>query len=245
VTVLREDRDGVAVLTLNRPDALNTLNEATFRDLRAHIDALAGAQIGAVVLRGAGRAFCAGLDLKEVSPKHPITPESHAFRAATIDALAALPQPVIAAIHGICFTGALELALAADLIIATETARFADTHGRFGFTPLWGMSQRLPRRIGIAAAQDIMFTGREFSGREAHAIGLVNRCVLETEFETAWRAYAAEITRHSWASLVYQKWLVRAGAHLPIGEALALERATSPGAVGDSAARVAAFINRK
>jgi enoyl-CoA hydratase/carnithine racemase len=245
-TVLRADQDGVAVLILNRPAAMNTLNAAAFAALRQHIDDLANAAgaVGCVVLRGAGANFCAGLDLKEVA-EVPVTPESHAFRAATIDALAALPMPVIAAVHGVCFTGALELALAADLIIATETARFADTHARFGFTPLWGMSQRLPRRIGIAAASDMMFTGREISGRDAQSIGLVNRCVPPGEFEAAWRGYAAEVTRHSWPSLVEQKRLIHEGAAKSLAAGLDYERATSPGAVGDSAARVAAFIARR
>ncbi len=237
--VLRQDEGGVATLILNRPEALNALNADVFARLHSLAVELARQTetVGCVVLRGAGKAFSAGLDLREVAAA-PITEESHAFRALTISALAALPQPVIAAVHGICFTGALELALAADLMIVADTARFKDTHARLGFTPLWGMSQRLPRRIGIAAAAEIMFTGREFSGAEAYEIGLANRCVPAAEFDDAVAAYAREVVQHSWPSLVHQKRLMREGAAMSLEAALAYERKTSPGAVADSEERV-------
>ena len=99
-----------------------------------------------MVLRGAGRSFCAGNDLEDIAAGRR-SQDPH-FRGKTIERLARIPQPLVAAIHGHCYTGGLELALAADLLIATETARFADTHGKWGLTPLWGMSQRLPRRVG-------------------------------------------------------------------------------------------------
>jgi len=231
-TVLREDAEGVATLTLNRPAALNALSAALFLALRAQVEALArDTSVGCVVLRGAGRCFSAGLDLKEVVEKRLVSEVTHPMRADIIAALSALPQPVIAAPHGICFTGALELALAADLIITTETTRFKDTHARLSFTPLWGMSQRLPRRIGMAAAAELMFTGREFSGAEAFALGLANRCVADDAFDDAVRQFAREVTAHSWASLVIQKRLMREGAGMPLEAALAYERANSPGAV--------------
>jgi len=237
--VLRQDEGGVATLILNRPEALNALNAEVFARLHAHAADLARQTetVGCVVLRGADKGFSAGLDLREVAAA-PITEESHAFRAAVISALAALPQPMIAAVHGICFTGAMELALAADLMLVAETARLKDTHARLGFTPLWGMSQRLPRRIGSAAAAEIMFTGREFSGAEAYEIGLANRRVAAEAFEEAVIAYAREVTQHSWPSLVHQKRLLREGAAMSLEKALAYERATSPGAVAGSEERV-------
>jgi len=144
----RSDADGVAVLCLNRPEVLNALSPKLFEELRAHVDRLAGetATVGCVVLRGAGRSFSAGNDLRAIQAGERAV--SLHFQAETLDRIERLPQPVIAAVQGHCYTGALELVLACDLLIAAESARFADTHGKFGMTPTWGMSQRLPRRIG-------------------------------------------------------------------------------------------------
>src|SRR5690606_10846676 len=165
--VEREDRDGLAVLTLNRPEVLNALSPALFVELRSHLDALASAtdRIGCVMLAARGRSFSAGNDLKAIQAGE--TAPSRHFQAETLDALEQLPQPVIAAVQGHCYTGALELALACDLIVAAEDAKFADTHGRWGMSPTWGMSQRLPRRIGLTAAKAMMFSGRVVSGGEA------------------------------------------------------------------------------
>ena len=118
-----------------------------------------------------------------------MAPSRH-FQAETLDAIEQLPQPVIAAVQGHCYTGSLELALACDLMVAAENAKFADTHGKWGMSPTWGMSQRLPRRIGLLAAKEMMFSGRIVSGTEAAAIGLANRCVpddrlLDTAIEMA------------------------------------------------------------
>ena len=121
--VLRDDQAGVAVLTLNRPELLNALSPALFVELRAHVDAIAGQSedVGCVVLRGAGRSFCAGNDMQAISAGDR-APSPH-FQAETLEALEALPQPVIAQVHGHCYTGALELVLACDLLVAAESAR--------------------------------------------------------------------------------------------------------------------------
>src|SRR5262245_32470055 len=172
--VLREDADGLATLTLNRPDKLNALNVEMFIELRAHVDQISQAtdNIGVVVVRGAGKCFSAGHDLADIARgERPPKPN---FQADTIEHLANLPQPVISAVVGHCYTGALELALAGDIIFAAESAKFADTHARWALTPAWGMSQRLPRRIGPYKAREMMFTCRTFSGVEAAAMGLAN-----------------------------------------------------------------------
>ena len=144
VLVIRNDAGGVATLTLNRPDALNALNLALFLELRSHIEDIRSDTdgVGCVVLRGAGRSFCAGNDLKSIQVGEE--PPNPTFQADTIDMLEALPQPVIAEVRGHCYTGGLELALGCDLLVASGTARFSDTHGKWGMTPRWGMSQRLP-----------------------------------------------------------------------------------------------------
>src|SRR5689334_20829700 len=129
--VLREDRDGLAILTLNRPEKLNSLTVEVFEDLGAHIRDIAGQtdSVGLVILRGAGRCFSAGHDLGDIATGERLPRPN--FQSHVIEDLANLPQPVITAVHSHCYTGALELALAGDVILAAENARFADTHARW------------------------------------------------------------------------------------------------------------------
>ncbi|HEX2463491.1 MAG TPA: enoyl-CoA hydratase/isomerase family protein [Thermoanaerobaculia bacterium] len=239
--VLRSDDGGVAFLTLNRPDALNAVSPALFVELRAHLDAIAANvdSVGCVVLRGAGRSFCAGNDLKAIQAGER-APEPH-YQADTLQAIEDLPQPVIASVQGHCYTGGLELALACDLLIAGESARFADTHGRWGMTPTWGMTQRLPRRIGPLRAKELMLSGRTVDGREAAAIGLANRCVPDAELESTTLELAKQIVANSWHTLRADKKLVNQGQDFGLEQGLAYERRESPGASPDTAQRVASF----
>jgi enoyl-CoA hydratase/carnithine racemase len=240
----RTDSDGVTVLCLNRPEVLNALSPKLFEELRAHVDRLAKEteSVGCVVLRGAGRSFSAGNDLHAIRAGER-APSPH-FQADTLDALERLPQPVIAAVQGHCYTGALELALACDLLIAAESARFADTHGKFGMTPTWGMSQRLPRRVGPLRAKELMFSGRAVAGPEAVAIGLANQCVPDAELEARALALAREIAANSWFTLRTEKKLIREGESLGLADALAFERANSPGAGPDMQERLKSFGTR-
>jgi len=242
--VLREDADGVATLTINRPETLNALSPSLFVGLRAHIDSIAASEdsIGCVVLRGAGRSFSAGNDIKAIQSGDR-APSAH-FQAETIDLIEKLPQAVIAQVQGHCYTGALELALGCDFIVAGESARFADTHGKWSMTPTWGMSQRLPRRIGEARAKQMMFTGTPLSGREAVEFGLANVCVPDAELESTVASMAAIIVANSWHTLRADKRLVNEGQELALSEALAYERRTSPGAGPDMAERLKAFGSR-
>ena len=149
--VLREDKDSVCTLTINRPDKLNSLNVPVFEELRAHIIALQeDDSVNCVVLRGAGKCFSAGHDLADIEEGEDVS--SPFWHSETLRMLERLPKPVIAAVHGHCYTGALEVALAADFIVASDTARFGDTHAKWALTPVWGMSQRLPRRVGAGRA---------------------------------------------------------------------------------------------
>jgi enoyl-CoA hydratase/carnithine racemase len=242
--VERSDRDGVAILCLNRPEVLNALSPKLFVELRAHVERLAHEteSVGCVVLRGAGRSFSAGNDLRAIQAGER-APSPH-FQAETLDLIERLPQPVIAAVQGHCYTGALELALACDLLVAAESARFADTHGKFGMTPTWGMSQRLPRRIGPLRAKALMFSGRALSGAEAVALGLANECVPDAELEARALALAREIAANSWFTLRTEKTLLREGESLGLADALAYERANSPGAGPDLAERLKSFGKR-
>ena len=239
--VTRTDRDGLCTLTLNRPDKLNALNVRMFVQLRAHVDQIAKQteSVGCVVLRGAGRAFSAGHDLKDIrsgeAPPHP-----H-FQGETVACLSNLPQPVIVAVHGYCYTGALELALAGDLLIASESARFADTHSRWGLTPIWGMSQRLPRRVGAAKAKEMMLTGRVYTGEEATAMGLANLCVPDERFDEEVERLARSVLQNSWLSNRVNKRLVDATDGMSVLKGLRYEIENSPGATPDAQERVAQF----
>ncbi|NBC22374.1 MAG: enoyl-CoA hydratase/isomerase family protein [Gammaproteobacteria bacterium] len=239
--VKRKDQDGLAVLTLNRPEALNALSPSLFVELREHVDAIAGQteSVGCVILCGRGRSFSAGNDLKAIQAGE--TAPSRHFQAETLDAIEHLPQPVIAAVQGHCYTGSLELALACDLIVAADDARFADTHGKWAMSPTWGMSQRLPRRVGITAAKEMMFSGRVVSGAEAVAMGLALRCVPAAELLEATETLARSFLENSWFTLRADKMLVNQGMNHTLADGLAFERENSPGRGPDLEERLKRF----
>jgi enoyl-CoA hydratase len=243
--LLREDRAGAAILTINRPEKLNALDVAFFIELRAEVERLAQQTetVGLVVLRGAGRCFSAGHDLDDIAAGERL-PEPH-FQARTIQRLAELPQTVICAVHGHCYTGALELALAADVILAADSARFADTHARFSLTPVWGMSQRLPRRIGEAKALEMMLTARTCGAAEALAMGLVNACAPDAEFDALVERWTAEILANAWFSLRAIKRLAHDTDGLGLDAGLAHEAYATAGRGPDMADRIAAFKARR
>lgn len=234
--VTREDRDGIAILSLNRPDKRNALNIALWVELEAHINAIraAGEAIGAVILRANGPTFCAGNDLKERGVELP-RPN---FQASIVTALATLPQPVIVAVQGGCYTGGLELALAGDIILASDNAVFADTHGKFALVPIWGMSQRLPRRVGQWKAREMSFTGLPVSGTEAARIGLANHVVPDAELDAKAYELAAAIATQSRHSVFAYKQLYQEQADLPLNAGLAHEVFNSVGVGPDFLERV-------
>ena len=174
--LLFDKRDWVATLTLNRPEKMNALNYALRRCFCDALDAIAGdSDIGAVVLTGAGRAFCAGLDLTEMA-----NPDTGGPLLDPPAQMRALPQPVIGAVNGVAVTGGFELATSCDVLIGSDRARFADTHARLGLIAGWGLSQRLPRLIGVNRAKELAFTGNYLSAEQAREWGLLNRVVPAT-----------------------------------------------------------------
>ncbi|WP_339714715.1 enoyl-CoA hydratase/isomerase family protein [uncultured Sneathiella sp.] len=239
--VKRQDVEGVAILSLNRPEALNALSPSLFVELHEHVKALAEQidKVGCIILRGEGRSFSAGNDLKamqagEEAP-HP------RFQAETVEMIEDLPQPVVAEVAGHCYTGALELALACDLMICGESAKFADTHGKWALTPLWGMSQRLPRRIGVLNAKEMMFTGRVVSGPEAFEIGLVNKCVPDSLLSDEALKMAHDIVENSWHTLRADKMLVNKGQDYGLKNGLQFECENSPGRAKGDDERLSGF----
>ena len=239
--VKRKDAEGIAILSLNRPEALNALSPSLFVELRQHIDNIAVeiAEIGCVILRGEGRSFSAGNDLKAIQSGEK-SPSPH-FQAETLDAIERLPQPVIASVQGHCYTGSLELALSCDLLVAGQSAKFSDTHGKWGLSPTWGMSQRLPRRIGLLAAKEMMFSGRVVDGDEAVAIGLANRCVADENLLEESIGMAKSFLKNSWFTLRSDKLLINGGLDNTLQDGLLWERNNSPGRGPDMEERLANF----
>jgi enoyl-CoA hydratase len=223
---------GYAVLTLNRPQAMNALSKALMTALADAIDALAAnPAVRVIVLTGAGRAFCAGLDLKEIGAGagsiggRPAAEGSGGPPAG--DPVAALNRcraPVIGAINGAAVTGGFELALACDVLLASSHARFADTHARIGVAPGWGLSQKLSRAIGPYRAREISLTGNWVGAEQAAAWGFVNRVVAPEALLDAARALAMDMLGTLPAMLIRYKAVINDGFALAGGEAMVLEK---------------------
>lgn len=241
--ILREDKNGAAILTLNRPEKLNALTKDLFEVLEMQVDAIARQTktVGLVILRGAGGHFSAGYDMAEIQQHVKAHAKPH-FHSEVIDKLANLPQPVISAVQGHCSTGALELALAADLIVSTETAQFSDVYARWGLTPIWGLSLRLPHRVGTAKAAEMMYTCRTYSGVQAHDMHLVNFCFPEERFEAELEALSAEILCNSWYANQVNKRALIASDGLSLRAAHALELFKNEGLAPDAQQRLAKFF---
>ena len=174
--VLVEKDDGLAIVTLNRPDALNALSSGLRNAISNTFTQLADdPEVEVIILTGAGRAFTVGLDLKELGGEK--APDETISSRDLSDAIGQVNKPVIGAINGFAITGGFEIALMCDFMIASENARFADTHARVGVVPGWGLSQRLPRLIGVNRAKELSLTGNYLDAQTACDWGLVNRVV--------------------------------------------------------------------
>lgn len=243
--VLRENREGAAILTLNRPGKLNALSKELIETLEDHIETIAREtrKVGVVILRGAGGNFSSGHDMTEVLSQVKAHAKPHHF-VEVIDKIVDLPQPVISAVEGHCHTGALEVALAADLIVTSESASFCDAYARWGLTPIWGLSLRLPHRVGTAKAAEMMYSCRSYSGREAHDMHLANYCFPDAGFEAGLAALAADILANSWYSNQVNKRVLQASDGLPLREAHALALFKNEGLAPDAYQRVSAFFKR-
>lgn len=226
--VMTDIRDGVLWVTLNRPEAMNALTPDVLTGVNDALDrAESDEAIRVVVLSGAGRAFCAGADLKFVRSASALGPTStDAFLRnvlRTMERLERLPMPVIAAVNGLALAGGLELLLCCDLVVAARSAKLGDAHANYGLLPGGGGSVRLPRKIGPTRAKYLLFTGEFVAADELVASGLVNLVVDDTELIPAAQSLAARVATKSPLGLRRMKQLVNDGLDQPAETALRLE----------------------
>ncbi|SIN84627.1 short chain enoyl-CoA hydratase [Parasphingorhabdus marina DSM 22363] len=227
--VLLDKSDGIATITLNRPEAMNALSHAMRGEIYdACQDIRQDRDIRAAIITGAGdRAFTAGLDLKELG--------QHGLGAATDQnpvrnpcrAIEEIEVPVIGAINGVAITGGFELAMSCDIRIASSRARFADTHASIGIIPGWGLSQKLSRTIGLSRACELSFTGQFLDAETACLWGLVNRVYAPEDLLPEAQALAEDMTTIDGKFLRAYKKLIFDGFGRNLQDALALEKQTT------------------
>src|SRR5205809_4632318 len=174
-----EVADRIATLTINRPDKLNALNDATIAELGHAIDEIrVDDAVGGVILTGAGRAFVAGADISELSGQTPILAKARARAGQDVfRRFETCPKPVIAAVNGFALGGGCELAMSCHIRIASDAAKFGQPESKLGILPGYGGSQRLPRLVGKGRALQLILTGEMIDAQEAYRIGLVNKVV--------------------------------------------------------------------
>ena len=247
-----ERRDGVHILTLNRPEALNALSFAVLREIEARVteveQGIGQGEARALLVNGAGdRAFCAGADVKELMGRTPLEHRRGLrFGQALFERIADLPVPSIAVIDGFALGGGLELAMACTFRLATAAARMGLPEIKLGLVPGYGGTQRLPRLVGEANALDIVMTGRIVKAEEGLSMGLVNR-IVEGDPTEAGLAFAAEITGYSLPVLRLTRDAVRRALDLPVHEGLEVE--ADHGALsyqtGDATEGMNAFVEKR
>ena len=224
--LLIEREDGYAILTLNRPESRNALSPQLLTDLCHAFRTLQGdPDIHAVILIGSGSAFCAGLDLKAMAENEGglavfAIHGEHDITAA----MAAFDRPIIVGVNGVAATGGFELALMGDILLASDTARFADTHARVGLAPGWGLSQKLARIIGPSRAREAHFTANFITAQQADDWGLVSRVVAPEALLTECRKVAADIVSCVPETVQVYKQMVNDGLEMDLGAGLVMER---------------------
>jgi enoyl-CoA hydratase len=242
--IIVEKKEGIAKITLNRPQVLNALNQQTFSEIQAALEDIGkDDSVGVVLITGAGRAFSAGLDIKALSgPREggDVGAEINKRAWGALEAIEGLPKPVIAVVSGYCLTGALEVALTCDMIIASENAVFGDTHARWGLRPTWGLSQRLPRIVGVMKAKELSFTAETISAQEAERIGLINKVVPAEKLEEAAQELAGKMLSNSRGSIAAYKTLINKGMKADLATGLKIEAETIT-VIEDTAERLTSF----
>ena len=238
----------VTTLTLNRPDALNALTADLRRELLAAVKAAGrDAEVRALIITGAGRAFCAGADLRGGSREREFRRVLTAEYNPLIEAIRALPKPVIAAVNGVAAGAGVSLALAADLVVAAEEARFVPAFNRIGLVPDSGLTRTLVRAIGRHRAFEILMGERQLSAAEAHAAGLVAAVVPADRLADAARELAERLASGPTRAIGLTKRLIAAAEDATLADSLASEAALQDvaGRTDDHAEGVAAFTEKR
>ena len=243
--ILVETHGPVGLIRLNRPDALNAITPTMLAELNAAADTVAtDAAVRVVVLTGAGRAFSAGVDLKALGQRELVGGKVGDILDVPARRLTgmldAMGKVTVAKVNGFCFTGALEIAMACDLMVVANEARLGDTHARFGLRPTWGLSQRLPALVGLQRARMLSMTARTFSGEEAAAWGLAALAVPGADLDAAVAGLVDELMPNSQESFVAYKDLYAAARRLGLDEGLSYEASTEY-PFSDTAERLADF----
>ncbi|HWJ61216.1 MAG TPA: enoyl-CoA hydratase [Acidimicrobiales bacterium] len=225
--VLTEVADQIATITLNRPEARNALSGALLKDLVAAVRAAqADDAVSVIILTGADPAFCAGLDLKELGAGSGTLTGTRPRDDTPVEKRGPLPpgpKPVIGAINGAAITGGFELALACDFLIASDRARFADTHARVGIQPWWGLTVLLPQAIGLRRAREMSATGNFCDAQKALEWGLVNHVVPHDDLLPFARGIAADIVSSDQRAVRQIYATYAAGSRVTVGEAWLVE----------------------
>jgi len=248
VKVEMEDR--LAIVTINRPEALNALNSNVLRGLSMAIEHLSMAQaVGAIILTGAGdKAFVAGADIKEMVGLSALEMRTFSEMGRRLgDAIAACSKPILAAINGYALGGGVELALACDIRIASDRAKLGQPEVNIGIIPGFGGSQRLPRLVGLGWASEMIYTGDAIDATTAERIGLVNRVVPADRLLDEAKALARKILEKSPAAIALAKACLRASMEMPLSAGLDYETAAF-GVVGstkDKEEGMRAFIDKR
>lgn len=246
--LLVEKTQHVTRITLNRPDKLNAFNDVLLRTLHEVLqEAAADEEVRVVVVKGAGRAFSAGVDLK--SNAESVTTGGSSFLQTGLainHLLETMPKVTIAQVHGYCFTGALELMLAFDMVYCDHDTQIGDTHAKWGIVPGWGLTQRLTRRVGLLRAKQMTFRARRVNGAEAERIGLVTQSVPVGTLEQKIEEVVSEVLENSHTTIATIKRLYNEGYAQTQAQGLALELEVNTNVdMDDAAQRVAGFGHPK
>jgi len=225
--IIYEKSEGVATITLNRPEALNAFSKEVVAEAMQALEEIKNDEnVRVVVLTGAGeKAFSAGADIKTMIGMNALKARDLSLMGERLCvALENLEKPVIAAINGYALGGGLEVAMACDLRIASETARMGQTEINIGLIPGWGGTQRLTRLVGRGKAKEFVFTGKMIDAKTAEQLGLVNMVVPTDKFREAVRQFALDLAAKAPVALKVAKTLINKGADIGLESALALER---------------------
>ena len=225
--MIYEKSEGIATITLNRPEALNAFSEEVIDEvLQALEDVRNDENTRVVILTGAGeKSFSTGADIKAMKEMNTLKARELSLMGEKIcNALENLEKPVIAAINGYALGGGLEVAMSCDIRIASENARMGQTEINIGFIPGWGGTQRLTRLIGRTKAKELVFTGKMIDAKTAEQLGIVNMVVPADKFKETVRQFAAELASKAPVALKIAKALINKGADVSLDAAIALER---------------------